>query len=201
MELLLIYPPCFDNPWFTYIGARDYEKQFSAEWTAFKARWSHKVTFLTYPCPELLYKGWPRIPNGREHYRGMDVEPIVDFLLKVIKELKPRKIVVIGKKYSPTCAIFNTTEGEARTSENVRREWEEASVEGRRKLKKKIWGLRVTEGKGIFIEKLLERLGNFDVLLLEAHPRSRRDIQRIEGVLSELFERFSDSSPDKGLKD
>lgn len=187
MKLLLVYPPCFDNPWFTYIGARDHEKRFSNEWTAFKERWKGKVVFLTYPCPEFLYDGWPRLPNGKDHYQGMDVDPIVDFLLKVIREEDPDKVVIVGRKYSPTCGVFNTTLGEARASKEVRRRWKEVGVEERRKLKKKVRGLRVVEGRGVFMERFLEALNGFDVILLEAYPRSPSDIQHIEETLKDLL--------------
>lgn len=188
MELLLIYPPCFDNPWFTYIGARSYEKRFSAEWIAFKDRWKERITFLTYPCPELIYEGWPRFPNGRKHYGSMNVEPIVDFLLKVIQEEKPRRVIVVGKKYSPTCATFNTTDGEARVPEEVLRKWGEVGVGERRRLKRDIRGLKVVEGAGVFMEKLLKSLEGIELVLFELYPRSRSGIGELEEKLGQLYE-------------
>ena len=118
----------------------------------------------------------------------MEVEAIVNFLLKVIQEEKPRRVIVVGKKYSPTCATFNTTDGEARVPEEVLRKWGEVGVGERRRLKRDIRGLKVVEGAGVFMEKLLKSLEGIELVLFELYPRSRSGIGELEEKLGQLYE-------------
>jgi len=161
---LVIYPMCLECPFITYIGAREKEIRVWKKWTTIKAKLiQQNVFFLPYPCPEFMLKGWPRPPMSKDMYAkeglGKIAENVVEFIVRVIKEMKPSKIILIGIAGSPTCAIFETTRGWGNLKRDLVENYLKAELSSRIKLKKELGkGFVKQRGRGILYEKLIEKL-------------------------------------------
>ncbi len=113
---LVIYSPCIENPSVTYKGpeSENYEtvKYLYQRFAEIKAKYKD-VIFRPYPCPEfLLTLSAPRVPCSKEMYEALGMKKIAiiitQWIKKLVEELKPEKVIIVGKKYSPTCGVTGT---------------------------------------------------------------------------------------------
>ncbi len=162
---LLIIAPCLLSPFYVYRGPKGKEYETAKLLRELIGELDENWQVLAYPCPEYELIGWPRAPASREVYERLGMrekaKTIADFIGRVITEEKPKKVVFIGVKGSPTCGVFHTSSSDPENypykamqeffylSKGERLGRSSGLVEEQ--------GVQLTEGPGILFEELKKR--------------------------------------------
>ena len=160
MKTLVIYPPCLDNPFLIYIGAREKDAEATKRWSRLKAELMERgVILASYICPETVLDGWPRPPAGMEEYVGRIPEGIVEYIKRIVEDVRPEKLVIIGARKSPVCGVTKTASGSV--PDEFAEKFRRANMEERQRMKKEASKyVRIVNGPGALMETLIEEFPN-----------------------------------------
>jgi len=161
---MLVVAPCLISPYLVYRGAKG--KDLAAAWAVRELLGGRhpQVEVLSYPCPEFILLGFPRAPATREVYERLGMwevaERVAAFIVRVIAEERPERLVLVGVKGSPTCAARITTCGAPKAHpdhllEEFRGLPKEERIERAREITR---DFRPAERPGILFELLGERV-------------------------------------------
>ncbi len=125
------------------------------------------VGMVQMPCPELLYKGLDRSPHPMKCYNNKEFraicrkcsEQVTDQVKKYV-ENNYQVVGIIGVEHSPSCAVKELS------SENDE---------------------RVRRGRGIFIEELIEKLGERgldNIPVIGAYIKNKIYMQKLEEAIT-----------------
>ena len=125
---------------------------------------------MPYPCPETLIYSVPRCPCSKNVYEKTKVKENCVKIAKAIKfiteKLKPKKLIIVGIKYSPTCGVFHTSYSEDFDVDKIK---PEEYDEIKKKMLKK-------EGEGILFEILKKEI---NAIYIEVYKDDFTDLLKV----------------------